>query len=77
MGAELIPLLQMGIWLIVAIMMGMVALYFYLMRPSHTKNTYSSNNEKTSEENVEYIKKQYIDDGLNDNHEDDGPIQNL
>lgn len=77
MGAELIPLLQMGIWLIVAIMVGMVALYFYLMRPSHTKDIYNTNNKKTSEENVEYIKKQYIDDGLNSHHEDDGPIQNL
>ena len=32
MGAEIISLLQMEIWFIVAIMIGMVALYFYLMK---------------------------------------------
>ena len=37
MGAELIPLLQMGIWIIVAIMVGLVALYFYLMKPKTSK----------------------------------------
>lgn len=37
MGAELIPLLQMGIWIIVAIMVGLVALYFYLMKPKKSK----------------------------------------
>ncbi len=37
MGAELIPLLQMGIWIIVAIMVGLVALYFYLMKPKKAK----------------------------------------
>ena len=37
MGAELIPLLQMGIWIIVAIMLGLVALYVYLMKPKKAK----------------------------------------
>lgn len=76
MGADLIPLLQMGIWVIVAIMIGMVALYFYLMKPSNAKNIYNSNNNNFSEENIKYNKKQYVDDGLS-NNEDDGPIQNL
>ena len=62
---DLISLLQMGIWIIVAIMVGFVALYIYLMKPQN-KNTYNSNNDNT----------QY-DDGLNSQDEDDGPIQNL
>lgn len=63
---DLISLLQMGIWIIVAIMVGFVALYIYLMRPQN-KNTYNSNNDNT----------QY-DDGLNSqDDDDDGPIQNL
>ena len=37
MGAEVIPLLQMGIWIIVFIMIGLVALYFYLMKPKTAK----------------------------------------
>ena len=65
MGAEIIPLLQMGIWIIVAIMIGFVALYIYLMRP-HNKNAYNSNNDKAK-----------YDDGLNSQQEDDGPIQHL
>lgn len=74
MGAGLIPLLQMGIWIIFAIMIGFVALYIYLMRP-HNKNTYNSNNNKFE---VEYNTNQYNEnDDLNVNHEDDGPIQNL
>ena len=62
---DLISLLQMGIWIIVAIMVGFVALYIYLMRPQN-KNTYNSNNDNT----------QY-DDGVNSQDDDDGPIQNL
>lgn len=76
MGAELIPVLQMAIWLIVAIMMGFVALYFYLIKPQNknnytSKSTYDSNNKTYESYNNQY------DDGLNSNHEDDGPIQNL
>ena len=37
MGAEMIPLLQMGIWIIVLIMIGLVALYVYLMKPKKAK----------------------------------------
>ena len=71
MGTDLIPLLQMGIWLIVAIMIGMVALYFYLMKPSNAKKNYNSNSNL-------YNKNQYDEDTLNNsNNEDDGPIQNL
>lgn len=73
MGAELIPLLQMAIWLIVAIMIGFVALYIYLMRPKN-KNSNTSINDKF---NQEYNNKNQYDDGLNSYHEDDGPIQNL
>ncbi len=72
MGAEMIPLLQMGIWIIVAIMIGFIALYFYLMRPQN-KNNHTSNNDKFSDN---YNKNQY-DDGLNSNYEDDGPITRL
>lgn len=71
MGAELIPLLQMGIWLIVAIMVGMVALYFGLMR-SHNI-TYTSNNDKFTQE---YNKNEY-DDGINNKEENEEPIQHL
>lgn len=58
MGAELIPLLQMGIWIIVAIMVGLVALYFYLMKPKTSKEiivkgelTENTETEKKSEQN--------------------------
>lgn len=37
MSAEMIPLLQMGIWIIVAIMVCLVILYVYLMRPKKAK----------------------------------------
>ena len=37
MGADVIPFLQMGIWIIVLIMIGLVALYFYLMKPKTSK----------------------------------------
>ncbi len=37
MGSEMIPLLQMGIWIIVAIMAALIALYVYLMRPQKAK----------------------------------------
>ena len=37
MSAEMIPLLQMGIWIIVAIMVCLVILYVYLMRPKKSK----------------------------------------
>lgn len=70
MGAELIPLLQMGIWLIVAIMIGMVALYFYLIKPSNTKKNYNSNNNL-------FNKNKYDEDGLNNKEDEDGPIQHL
>ena len=72
MGAEIISLLQMEIWFIVAIMIGMVALYFYLMR-LHNKNIYTSNNDKF---NQKYNNNQY-DESLNSQQNDNGPIQNL
>ena len=71
MGAELIPLLQMAIWLIVAIMIGFVALYVYLMRP---RNNNTSINDKF---NQEYNNKNQYDDGINNNYEDEGPITRL
>lgn len=37
MESELIPLLQMGIWIIIGIMILLVALYIYLMRPKDNK----------------------------------------
>lgn len=41
MGSEWIPILRMGIWIIFAIMLGLIALYFYLMRPQKAKITES------------------------------------
>lgn len=73
MGAELIPVLQMAIWIIVAIMIGFVVLYMYLMKPRN-KNGYTSNNDKFTQR---YNNESQYDDGLNTSHEDDGPIQNL
>lgn len=37
MGSELIPLLQAGIWIILFIMIGLVILYIYLMKPKNVK----------------------------------------
>ena len=37
MGSEMIPILQMGIYIIIAIMIGLVVLYIYLMQPKKTK----------------------------------------
>ena len=47
MGPELIPLLQMGIWFIVFIMIILVIVYLYLMRPQKSKEI------KTREELIE------------------------
>lgn len=46
-STEMITLLQMGIWIIVAIMIGLVALYFYLMKPKKAKE------EKVKEQLIE------------------------
>lgn len=46
-NTEMITLLQMGIWIIVAVMIGLVALYFYLMRPKKAKE------EKIKEQLIE------------------------
>lgn len=37
MGSEMIPILQMGIWIILLIMMALVGVYIYLMRPQKSK----------------------------------------
>ena len=37
MSSELIPLLQAGIWIILFIMIGLVILYIYLMKPKNIK----------------------------------------
>ena len=46
-STEMITLLQMGIWIIVAVMIGLVALYFYLMQPKKVKE------EKIKEQLIE------------------------
>ncbi len=47
MGSEIIPLLQMGIWIIVFIMIALVGLYVYIMRPKTQKP------DKETEEMIE------------------------
>lgn len=54
-STEIITLLQMGIWIIVAIMIGLVALYFYLMRPKKAKE--ENVKEQLIEEETEKDKK--------------------
>lgn len=54
-STEIITLLQMGIWIIVAIMIGLVALYFYLMRPKKAKE--ENIKEQLIEEETEKDKK--------------------
>ena len=54
-STEIITLLQMGIWIIVAIMIGLVALYFYLMRPKLNKE--ENVKEQLIEEETEKDKK--------------------
>ena len=51
MGPEMIPLLQAGIYIIVAVMIGLAALLFYLMRPKKVKTEITKNEiiEETSE----------------------------
>jgi hypothetical protein len=63
---DIIPLMQASIYIIVAIMFGMVGLYFYLLRgkTSKDRNTSSNNRIETPNENND----------LNNNDEDD-PIQ--
>lgn len=39
MGSEMIPILQMGIWIILLIMMALVGVYIYLMRPQKSKKS--------------------------------------
>ena len=65
----LIPLLQIGIWIIFAIMGVFIGFYFYLIKNQSTYNSNANSYEK-------YNNNKY-DDSLNTNHEDDGPIQNL
>ena len=43
MGSEMIPLLRMGIYIILFIMIGLVALYIYLMQPKKAKQTTTKN----------------------------------
>lgn len=70
---DMIGILQLIIWVIVALMVFLVYMYFTIIAKSQNKNNYDSNNNKFENE---YYKNQY-DDGLNSEHEDDGPIQNL
>ena len=59
MDANLIPLLQMGIYIILAIMIGLVVLYIYLMQPKKAKQASTSSdliddesgNEKKTDQN--------------------------
>ncbi len=55
MSSELIPLLQAGIFIIIFIMLGLVALYFYLMKPKKVKETRPQ--ETLIEDNSEEKKK--------------------
>ena len=50
---SLIPLLQMGIFIILGIMVGLVLFYIYLMRPNTSKKKDSSDEEILSEENAQ------------------------
>jgi hypothetical protein len=63
---EIIPLLQASIYIIVAIMFGMVGLYFYLLRGKISKDRKNSNNNRFETPND--------NNDLNNNDEDD-PIQ--
>ena len=50
---SLIPLLQMGIFIILGIMVGLVLFYIYLMRPNTSKKKDSNDEEILSEENAQ------------------------
>ncbi len=63
---DIIPLLQASIYIIVAIMFGMVGLYFYLLRGKISKDRNNSNNNRVETPNE--------NNDLNNNDEDD-PIQ--
>ena len=63
---DIIPLLQASIYIIVAIMFGMVGLYFYLLRGKISKDRNNSNNNRVENPND--------NNDLNNNDEDD-PIQ--
>lgn len=82
----MIGILRLGIWIIVAIMIALVALYVYLMNvlPNKAnKETFTEDYMKDQEnhEQMGYGNNSfnYEDDGLNSdyNNEDDGPIQHL
>lgn len=75
---SVISILQMGIWIIIAIMIFLVVLYFYIMTLSQNKinNITMSNNNINSDayDNSD----SFEDNALNSNtNEDDGPIQHL
>lgn len=70
---EMIELLQRIIRIIIAVMVGIVVIYFYVMKKSHTNNTYKTENY-SSNNNFE---KMDIDDSLNSYDGDDGPIKHL
>lgn len=55
MSSELIPLLQAGIWIILFIMIGLVVLYIYLMKPKNIKE--KDDDQRVIEDSVDEKKK--------------------
>lgn len=75
MGSEIIEMLQMGIYIILAIMIGLVGIYIYVMS-KHTskKNNYNQTNYRN--DNEQYFEDDSMEE-FNPSSDDDGPIQNL
>lgn len=65
MNNDIIPLLQASVYLIVAVMFGLMGLYFYLLRGKISKDRRNSKKNKVETKN----------DNYNINNDEDDPIQ--
>lgn len=65
MNNDIIPLLQASVYLIVAVMFGLMGLYFYLLRGKISKDRRNSKKNKVETKN----------DNYDINNDEDDPIQ--
>lgn len=65
MNNDIIPLLQASVYLIVAVMFGLMGLYFYLLRGKISKDRRNSEKNKVETKN----------DNYDINNDEDDPIQ--
>ena len=77
MISEIIPLVQMGIYLLLAIMIGLVGLYIFLMKSRNTNQTNSRINIEYKNGNFQTFENNYKEYEASAEKEKEDPIQNL